>query len=64
MSNIEQGISNRRSKRKYIEIRYSRYNILQFVLGKIFKLIRELEDINIPELRGIFGRIQGTSTGA
>ncbi len=26
--------------------------------------VRELEEINIPELRGIFGRIQGTSTGA
>jgi hypothetical protein len=28
------------------------------------KKIRELKDINIPGLRGIIGRIQGTSIGA
>jgi len=28
------------------------------------KDLMEVEKINIPELRGIFGRIQGVSTGA
>ena len=40
ISNVEQGISNRRSKEKNFEIRHSLFDILPFFLMKSLKLMK------------------------